>query len=68
MRQVFLSGIGQIDVLKVPVPGRMRDSVLVRNAFSLINSGTEAAAVTNRSGWLGMYEKLKDSRDRMNQA
>jgi len=68
MKQVFMSGAGQIDVFDVPVPLRFRDSVLVRNAYSLISSGTEGAAVTRRSGVLGLYEKAMGSKDRVHQA
>ena len=67
MKQVFLSGKGQIEVFDVPIPGRLRDAVLVRNAYSLISTGTEAAAVTTHGGWLGMYEKVCDSKERFAQ-
>ncbi len=63
-----MSGAGQIDVFDVPVPLRLRDSVLVRNAYSLISSGTEGAAVTRRAGLLGLYEKAMGSKDRIHQA
>lgn len=67
MKQVFLGGDGQIEVLDAPVPGRLRDAVLVRNSCSLISSGTEGAAVTRRGGVWGVYEKARSSRDRVEQ-
>lgn len=67
MKQVFLSGQGGISVLEAPVPGRIRNSVLVRNRYSLISSGTEGAAVTRNSGLLGIYEKAMASTDRIQQ-
>ena len=67
MKQVFLSGAGQIEVLDVPVPGRLGGSALIRTAYSLISSGTESAAVTSRGGVLGVVEKIRSSRDRAEQ-
>lgn len=67
LKQVFLGGDGQIEVLEAPVPGRLRAAVLVRNAYSLISSGTEGAAVTRRGGIWGIYEKARGSRDRVEQ-
>ncbi len=67
MKQVFLTGRGKIEVVDVPVPSRLVDSVLVRNACSLISTGTESAAVTSRTGALGLYEKVVSSRERVNQ-
>jgi len=67
MKQVFLSGAGQIAVFDVPLPGKLPGSVLVRNAYSLISTGTEGASVTRRSGLLGVYEKARASRDRVEQ-
>ncbi|MFN8488768.1 MAG: bi-domain-containing oxidoreductase [Caldilineaceae bacterium] len=67
MKQVFLSGKGEIEVFDVPIPGRMSGSVLVRNAFSLISTGTEGAAISRRGGWLGVAEKALNSRDRLQQ-
>ncbi len=63
MKQVFLSGKGEIEVFDVPIPGRMRDSVLVRNAFSAISSGTEGASVSEHGGLLGLYERARSSKD-----
>ncbi len=63
MKQVFLSGKGEIEVFDVPIPGRMHDSVLVRNAFSVISSGTEGASVSEHGGLLGLYEKARSSKD-----
>jgi predicted dehydrogenase/threonine dehydrogenase-like Zn-dependent dehydrogenase len=63
MKQVFVSGKGQVEVFDVPVPGRLRDSVLVRNAFSAISTGTEGASVSSKSGVLGIYEKARSSKD-----
>lgn len=62
MKQVFLSGKGQVEVFDVPVPGRLRDSVLVRNAFSIISSGTEGVSVSKRGGLLGIYEKARSTK------
>lgn len=67
MKQVLLSGKGQVEVLEAPIPGAMTNSLLVRNAYSLISSGTEGAAVANRKGWLGVYEKVVASPDRVTQ-
>lgn len=67
MKQVFLSGQGGIEIFDVPIPGRLPGSILVRNAFSLISRGTEGAAVTRRSGLLGLYEKARTSPRRVEQ-
>lgn len=67
MKQVFLSGRGQVDVFDVPLPGRMSGCVLVQNAFSLISAGTEGAAVTKSDGIKGLYEKVLTSLDRTDQ-
>ncbi len=67
MKQAFLTGRGKIEVAEVPVPARLVDSVLVRNVCSLISTGTESAAVTSRSGVLGLYEKVVSSTERVNQ-
>jgi len=67
MKQVFLTGKGQVEVVDAPVPARLVDSVLVRNVCSLISTGTEAAAITRRSGLLGLYEKAISSRERIDQ-
>lgn len=67
MKQVFLSGNGGIEVLDVPIPGRMAKSILVRNAFSLISSGTEGSAISRHRGLVGIYEKATASRDRVEQ-
>ncbi len=67
MKQVFLSGRGQIEVLEAPVPGRLQDGILVRAAFSVISAGTEGAAVTRNSGVKGLYEKAMNSRDKLGQ-
>lgn len=67
MKQVFLSGQGEITVLDAPVPGRLRDGALIRTAYSAISSGTEGAAVTKASGLMGIYEKATSSRDRVEQ-
>lgn len=63
MKQIFVSGKGQVEVFDVPVPGRLRNSVLVRTAFSVISSGTEGASVSSRPGLLGIYEKARSSKD-----
>lgn len=67
MKQVFLSGQGKTHVLDAPTPARQRGSVLVRNAYSLISSGTEGAAVTRHQGVRGLYEKALKSRSRLGQ-
>lgn len=67
MKQVFFSGGGDVEVLDVPVPGWLNNAALVRNAFSLISTGTEGAAVSRRSGLLGTVEKAVQSRDRIEQ-
>ena len=67
MKQVFLSGKGQVELFDVPVPGRMKGSILVQNAFSLISAGTEGGAITKSSGIIGLYEKIVKSRDKANQ-
>lgn len=67
MKQVFLSGKGEIELFEVPVPGKLPSSILVRNAFSLISTGTEGAAVSQHGGWLGVAEKALQSRDRLQQ-
>ena len=65
MKQVFISGKGEIDVLDAPVPGPLPNSILVRNAFSVISKGTEGAAVSNRGGWLGVLEKAAKSGEKV---
>lgn len=67
MKQVFLSGKGQVELTDVPVPSRRGGSVLVRNAFSLISAGTEGAAITRSDGVRGLYEKVNQSRDKFGQ-
>ena len=67
MKQVFLSGQGQIDVIEAPVPKKLRGGILVRNAFSLISAGTEGAAVTRSTGVKGLYEKAVSSSDKLGQ-
>lgn len=67
MKQVFLSGQGQIDVFDAPIPGRLSGSLLVRNACSLISIGTEGAAITKYDGIKGLYEKALSSRGRLDQ-
>jgi len=51
MQQVFLKN-GQIAVEDVPAPTPGEKEVLVANAFSLISSGTEGAAVKSGAGGL----------------
>jgi len=67
MKQIFLSGQGQIAIIEAPVPARSTGSVLVRNAYSLISAGTEGAAVTRHAGVKGLYEKVMKSRDKFGQ-
>jgi predicted dehydrogenase/threonine dehydrogenase-like Zn-dependent dehydrogenase len=59
MKQVFSSGKGEVEVFEVPIPARVHDSVLVRNAFSIISSGTEGVSVSKKRGILGVYEKAR---------
>lgn len=65
MKQVFLSGKGQVEVFDVPTPGRPRGCALVANACSLISTGTEVSSVTKHQGLLGLYEKVKASKDKL---
>ncbi len=65
MKQVFASGKGEITVIDVPGPGRMKGAILVKNAFSVISSGTEGAEVSKRSGALGIYEQARASREKV---
>lgn len=67
MKQIFLSGQGQIEVFDVPVPSKLKKSVLVKNSYSLISTGTEGAAVTSKRGVMGLYEKVMSSKDRLDQ-
>lgn len=67
MRQVFLSGVGRIQVFEVPMPGRIHNGLLIRNSHSLISAGTEGAAITQHSGVHGIYEKIVSSRSRFGQ-
>lgn len=67
MKQVFLSGKGQVRVFDTPIPARLKDGMLVRTAFSVISAGTEGAAVTQKDGLPGVIEKLNNSRDRLDQ-
>ena len=67
MKQVFLSGQGQVEVIEAPVPQKLRGGILVRNAFSLISAGTEGAAVTRSTGVKGVYEKAISSSDKLGQ-
>ena len=67
MKQVFLAGSGQIEVIDVPVPVRGRGTVLVRTRWSLISAGTEGAAVASRPGLLGVIEKARRSPDKVRQ-
>lgn len=68
MKQVFSSGKGEITVVEVPVGGRKRDSILVRNSRSIISSGTEGAEVSSREGVLGIYEQARSSREKVDKA
>jgi predicted dehydrogenase len=67
MKQIFLSGQGQVDIFDTPVPGVLHGGILVRNAYSLISAGTEGAAVTKNDGVKGLYEKVMNSRDKAGQ-
>lgn len=61
MKQVLLSGKGEVEVFDVPVPLRAPGGALVRTRYSLISSGTEGAAVAKLPGWLGALEKARKS-------
>ena len=65
MKQVFLSGDGQPQVLDVPIPSAVPNGVLVRNAYSLISTGTEGAALAEHTGLLGIAERAIKARDRL---
>ena len=65
MKQVFISGKGEPVIFDVPAPIRSIGWVLVKNAFSLISSGTEGASVSRRGGWIGAIEMALESRERM---
>lgn len=65
MKQVFITGKGAIEILDVPLPSQIPNSILVRNVCSVISSGTEGAAVASRPGWLGVIEKAAKSRDKV---
>ncbi len=67
MKQVFLSGKGEIEVFEVPIPMKRKDSILVRNAFSVISAGTEGKAVSKREGLGAVVEKVLSSTDRIEQ-
>lgn len=67
MKQIMITGQGDIEIIDVPVPGKIPNSVLVRNSYSLISSGTERSAVTKYSGVLGLLEKAVNSQDRVKQ-
>lgn len=67
MKQVFLSGKGQVEVFEAPIPQRLRGGMLVQTAYSLISAGTEGTAVTRKDGFLGLYEKIKNSRGQIDQ-
>ena len=68
MKQVLLSGRGQVEVFEVPVPLRAPGGILVGTMFVfLISSGTEGSAVASRPGWLGILEKAQRSPDRVEQ-
>lgn len=70
MKQVMLDGSGQVVVADVPVPTAAPGGIVVRTAFSLISSGTEASFLGNRSESLLMKairhpEKVKRALKRM---
>jgi predicted dehydrogenase len=67
MKQVFLTGKGEIETLEVPIPCHLSNSLLVRNICSVISTGTEGAAVSRSGGWIGVAEKALQSKDRMQQ-
>ncbi|MEP1922683.1 MAG: oxidoreductase, partial [Ekhidna sp.] len=67
MKQVFLSGKGQVELVDAPIPGRMNGSILIRNSHSVISAGTEGAAVTTNEGVYGLIEKVSSSKDRVDQ-
>lgn len=67
MKQVLLSRKGEIEVWDVPIPVRVPGSVLVKNAFSLVSTGTERSAISGHGGWLAVVEKAMKSQDRVQQ-
>lgn len=67
MRQVVVSGAGEVQVVEVPRPAPVSGCILVRNVYSLISSGTEGASVSTHSGVLGLAERALASSDRLAQ-
>lgn len=67
MKQILLSGKGAVQSLELPSPERLEGAVLVRNHYSVISGGTEGAALSKRSGTLGLAEKILKSTDRAKQ-
>ncbi|QDQ40001.1 zinc-binding dehydrogenase [Legionella geestiana] len=67
MKQILLSGQGNIEVIESPAPHLPGDAILVQNAFSLISSGTEGAAVSRHKGIRGICEKALNSRHKWHQ-
>lgn len=60
MKQVFSFG-GQIVVMDVPPPCCGDNEVLVRNAFSVISSGTETSSLSGSAGgMIGLARRVKD--------
>ena len=49
MKQVLVDGRGRVNVVDVPAPALEPGYVLVRTAYSLISSGTEAATIEQQS-------------------
>lgn len=68
MKQALISTKGDVKVFDVPIPGKIEGSVLVRNSYSLISSGTERSAISKYGGYLGLIEKVFDSQEKVNQA
>jgi len=60
VKQVFSFG-GQIVVMDVPAPCCGDNEVLVRNAFSVISSGTETTSLSGSAGGMaGLARRVKD--------
>lgn len=67
MQQVLFTGTGQVEVCEVPAPQVLPGSILVRTMFSLISSGTEAAALTGGGALSGIIDKVRSKPERIEQ-
>lgn len=67
MQQVLFTGTGQVEVCEVPAPQVLPGSVLVRTMFSLISSGTEAAALSDGGALSSIVDKVRNKPERIEQ-